>query len=80
MTTFENPHLIYAPIAGRAELARLIAAAGGISISITITESVNMANLGKPDLQETGESKKNYMSPSGMPLLQHDRRSGRRFA
>eukprot|EP00984_Skeletonema_dohrnii_P008276 scaffold3034_cov110-Skeletonema_dohrnii-CCMP3373.AAC.9 len=67
MTTFENPHLIYAPIAGRAELARLIAAAGGI----TITESVNVANLGKPDLLETGESKKNYMSPSGMPLLQH---------
>eukprot|EP00984_Skeletonema_dohrnii_P014578 scaffold6143_cov147-Skeletonema_dohrnii-CCMP3373.AAC.11 len=66
-TTAENPHLIYAPIAGRAELARLIAAAGGI----TITESVNMANFGSTDLQETGESKKNYMSPSGMPLLQH---------
>ena len=66
MTTFENPHLIYAPIAGRAELARLIAAAGGISI--TITESVNMANLGKPDLQETGESKKNLMSPTEVCL------------
>jgi len=62
-----EPHLIYAPIAGRAELARLIAAAGGI----TITESANMANFGSPEIQETGESKTNYMSPSGMPLLQH---------
>ena len=65
--TSNDPHLIYAPIAGRAELTRLIAAAGGI----TITESANAANFGKPDLQETGESKKNYMSPRGMPLLQH---------
>eukprot|EP00573_Skeletonema_grethae_P001870 CAMPEP_0201686718 /NCGR_PEP_ID=MMETSP0578-20130828/1058_1 /ASSEMBLY_ACC=CAM_ASM_000663 /TAXON_ID=267565 /ORGANISM="Skeletonema grethea, Strain CCMP 1804" /LENGTH=223 /DNA_ID=CAMNT_0048170807 /DNA_START=81 /DNA_END=752 /DNA_ORIENTATION=- len=63
----EKPYLIYAPIAGRAELARLIAAAGGI----TITESANMANFGSQDIKETGESKKNYMSPSGMPLLQH---------
>ncbi len=62
-----HPHLIYAPIAGRAELTRLIAAAGGI----TITESANITNLGKPNIQETGESKTNYMSPSGMPLLQH---------
>lgn len=65
--TSNSPHLIYLPIAGRAELTRLIAAVGGI----TITESANAANLGKPDLLETGESKKNYMSPKGMPLLQH---------
>lgn len=63
-----HPHLIYAPMAGRAELTRLIAAAGGV----TITESANAANFGKPDILETGESKKNFMSPSGMPLLQHD--------
>mmetsp|Transcript_22313 Transcript_22313/g.34217 ORF Transcript_22313/g.34217 Transcript_22313/m.34217 type:complete len:223 (+) Transcript_22313:110-778(+) len=62
-----NPHLIYAPIAGRAELTRLIAAAGGV----TITESANGADFGKTTIQETGENKVNYMSPSGMPLLQH---------
>eukprot|EP00573_Skeletonema_grethae_P000377 CAMPEP_0201692928 /NCGR_PEP_ID=MMETSP0578-20130828/5690_1 /ASSEMBLY_ACC=CAM_ASM_000663 /TAXON_ID=267565 /ORGANISM="Skeletonema grethea, Strain CCMP 1804" /LENGTH=227 /DNA_ID=CAMNT_0048178381 /DNA_START=89 /DNA_END=772 /DNA_ORIENTATION=- len=62
-----HPHMIYAPIAGRAELTRLIAAAGGV----TITESANITNLGKPIILETGESKANYMSPSGMPLLQH---------
>ena len=66
-TMTSNPHLTYAPIAGRAELTRLIAAAGGV----TITESANAANFGKPDLSETGESKKNYMSPSGIVLLQH---------
>ena len=65
--TSNNPLLIYPPIAGRAELIRLIAAAGGI----TITESANIADFGKIYLSETGESKKNYMSPSGMPLLQH---------
>lgn len=36
-----------------------------------MTESADMANLTKPEIQETGESKKNYMSPSGMPLLSH---------
>ena len=62
------PHLTYAPIAGRAELTRLIAAAGGIAI----TESADMADFGSPAITETGESKKNYWSPSGMPLLKHD--------
>mmetsp|Transcript_4883 Transcript_4883/g.7119 ORF Transcript_4883/g.7119 Transcript_4883/m.7119 type:complete len:223 (-) Transcript_4883:81-749(-) len=62
-----NPHLIYAPIAGRGELIRLIAAAGGL----TITESANGADFGSKTIQETGESKMNYMSSSGMPLLQH---------
>jgi len=62
-----NPHLIFPPFAGRAELIRLIAAAGGV----TITESANGADFGSKTIQETGESKMNYMSPSGMPLLQH---------
>lgn len=61
------PKLIYAPLAGRAELARLIAAAGQLKID----DQQNMANFGKPTLEETGESKKNFVSPSGMPLLQH---------
>jgi len=65
MSSTDPPHLSYAPIAGRAELIRLIAAAGGV----TITESVDEP-FGKPDLR-SGESKKNYMSPSGMPLLKH---------
>jgi len=59
------PQLIYAPLAGRAELTRLIAAAGGLELP----ELCNMENFGKPDIKETGESKKDYMSPSGMPLL-----------
>jgi hypothetical protein len=62
-----TPHLIYAPIAGRAELIRLIAAAGGVSI----TENSNMGNFGEPSIAETGESKTEYLSPSGMPLLSH---------
>ncbi len=62
-----DPHLIYAPIAGRAELSRMIAAAG----ELTITESANAENFGKPEVAETGESKKKFLSPSGMPLLQH---------
>merc|ERR1712137_110059 len=61
------PHLTYAPIAGRAELIRLIAAAGGVPI----TQSASLADFGKSEIQETSESKKNYMSPSGMPLLSH---------
>ena len=68
MASNNNPRLIYAPIAGRAELTRLIAAAGGL----TITESSpDFANMGTPVITETGESKWNYMSPSGMPLLHH---------
>ena len=31
--TSSAPHLMYAPIAGRAELIRLIAAAGGVTIT-----------------------------------------------
>lgn len=61
------PQLIYAPIAGRAELIRLIAAAG----ECEITELSNMANFGQPTIKETGESKTDYVSPSGMPLLNH---------
>lgn len=63
-----DPHLTYAPIAGRAELSRLIAATSGL----TITESADMNDFGKPEIIATGESKKNYYSPSGMPLLKHD--------
>uniref|UniRef100_A0A7S1W3E7 Glutathione S-transferase n=1 Tax=Alexandrium catenella TaxID=2925 RepID=A0A7S1W3E7_ALECA len=63
----DPPQLIYAPIAGRAELIRLIAAAGNLPIN----ELSNMANFGKPSISETGESKRDYTSPSGMPLLSH---------
>uniref|UniRef100_A0A7S0FZK3 Glutathione S-transferase n=1 Tax=Pyrodinium bahamense TaxID=73915 RepID=A0A7S0FZK3_9DINO len=52
------PHMIYLPIAGRGELIRLIAAAGGLEL----TES--------PELPE-GETKLMYCSPSGVPLLRH---------
>merc|ERR1712217_950286 len=38
---------------------------------VQITESADMANLGKTEIAETGESKRNYLSPSGMPLLSH---------
>jgi len=62
-----TPQLIYAPIAGRAELIRLIAAAG----ECEITEISNFENFGKPTVKETGESKNEYVSPSGMPLLSH---------
>jgi hypothetical protein len=61
------PKVIYAPLAGRAELIRLIAAAGQLKIE----DSQNMANFGTPTLEETGESKNNFVSPKGMPLLQH---------
>jgi glutathione S-transferase len=61
------PHLVYAPIAGRAELSRLIAAAGGLKI----TENQTMASFGKPTIEETGESKTDYTLPKGMPLLVH---------
>jgi len=61
------PHLTYAPLAGRAELIRLIAAAGNVKL----TESANMDNFGSEKIQETGESKRAYLSVTGMPLLQH---------
>jgi len=54
----EAPHMTYFPIAGRAELIRLIAAAGGVKI----TEANDMAE---------GETKLMYLSPSGVPLLKH---------
>mmetsp|Transcript_71446 Transcript_71446/g.127465 ORF Transcript_71446/g.127465 Transcript_71446/m.127465 type:complete len:228 (+) Transcript_71446:1-684(+) len=59
--------LVYAPIAGRGELARMIIATGEIEGA---TELCEMANFGTPELN-TGESKKEYVSPSGMPLLSH---------
>jgi len=60
-----SPHLIYAPIAGRAELIRLIAAAGGLEM----TEDSKLEYFGKPTAGD--ESKTDYLSPSGMPLLKH---------
>jgi len=63
-----TPRLIYAPIAGRAELIRLIAAAGGVDI----TEDSDLKYFGKPTLEGgTGENKTDYVSATGMPLLQH---------
>ena len=50
--------MCYFPIAGRGELIRLIAAAGGV----TLTESTELP---------AGESKADYMSPSGVPLVKH---------
>ena len=50
--------MTYLPIAGRAELVRLIAAAGGL----TLHESAELP---------AGESKSEYLSPSGTPLLRH---------
>jgi len=50
--------LTYFPAAGRAELTRLICAAGGLKVA----EAVQLAN---------GETKDMYMSPSGVPLLRH---------
>lgn len=61
-----SPHLIYAPLAGRAELALLIAATG----QLTITHS-DQGGLGGANIQDTQEPKKNYHSPSSMPLLSH---------
>lgn len=50
--------MVYMPIAGRGELIRLIAAAGGI----TLNETKDLA---------AGETKSDYVSPSGTPLLKH---------
>jgi len=50
--------MVYFPVAGRGELIRLIASAGGIALK----ESTEMPE---------GESKEQYMSPSGTPLLKH---------
>ena len=50
--------MVYMPIAGRGELVRLIAAAGGL----TLNESAELP---------AGESKSQYVSPSGTPLLKH---------
>jgi len=54
----EAPHMTYMPFSGRGELIRLIAAAGGVSL----TETAELA---------AGESKAMYMSPSGLPILRH---------
>eukprot|EP00929_Paragymnodinium_shiwhaense_P095428 TRINITY_DN5655_c0_g1_i3.p1 TRINITY_DN5655_c0_g1~~TRINITY_DN5655_c0_g1_i3.p1 ORF type:complete len:237 (-),score=58.27 TRINITY_DN5655_c0_g1_i3:179-889(-) len=64
----EAPHLIYVPFSGRAELCRLIAAAGGLKMT---ENSSNMANFGTPTIAETGESKTDYMSTTSLPLLKH---------
>eukprot|EP00929_Paragymnodinium_shiwhaense_P095427 TRINITY_DN5655_c0_g1_i2.p1 TRINITY_DN5655_c0_g1~~TRINITY_DN5655_c0_g1_i2.p1 ORF type:complete len:238 (-),score=60.77 TRINITY_DN5655_c0_g1_i2:221-934(-) len=64
----EGPHLIYVPFSGRAELCRLIAAAGGVNMT---SNSDNMANFGTPVVAETGESKADYMSTTSLPLLKH---------
>merc|ERR1712195_446829 len=50
--------MVCMPIAGRGELIRLIAAAGGI----TLNETKDLA---------AGETKSDYLSPSGTPLLKH---------
>ena len=50
--------MVYMLIAGRGELVRLIAAAGGL----TLNESAELP---------AGESKSQYVSPSGTPLLKH---------
>jgi glutathione S-transferase len=52
------PHMTYFPLAGRGELIRLIAAAGGLEL----TESTEMA---------AGETKDMYCTPSGLPVLRH---------
>jgi len=52
-----KPVLYYWPIAGRAELARLIAAAGGLAIE----ETADLSGVNKAD----------YGSKSGIPLLKH---------
>uniref|UniRef100_A0A7S4V2V6 Glutathione S-transferase n=1 Tax=Alexandrium monilatum TaxID=311494 RepID=A0A7S4V2V6_9DINO len=52
------PHMTYFPLAGRAELIRLIAAAGDVEV----TESTEM---------QAGESKDAYLTPSGTPILRH---------
>jgi len=51
-------HMVYFPIAGRGELSRMIAAVGGLNL--TVSKVV-------PD----DGSKEAYGSPSGLPLLKH---------
>lgn len=51
-----KPKLIYFPIAGRGETARLIAAAGGLDYDF---------------VTDIPEDKSSYGSPSGVPLLEH---------
>ena len=52
------PHMVFFPVAGRGELTRLIAIAGGV----TLTESSSL---------ECGQLKSDYTSPRGLPLLEH---------
>jgi len=56
--TADSLQMTYLPIAGRGELCRLIAAAGGL----TLSEATALPE---------GESKAEYFSPSGVPLLKH---------
>jgi len=58
MAAGDTLHMTYFPIAGRGELCRLIAATGGLSLE----ESTELP---------AGDSKLEYLSPSGMPLLKH---------
>ena len=57
-----TPHLIYFPVAGRGELARLIAAAGGLDIKET--------NAGA-ERSKYDKDKAKYGSASGLPILEH---------
>ena len=54
------PNLIYFPVAGRGELCRLIAAAGGLKMKETNAPA-----------ERQNYDKAKYGSPSGLPLLEH---------
>lgn len=55
------PHMIYFPVAGRGELAKLIAAAGGLELKVTIDPEERKKYV-----------KAEFGSPSGLPLLEHN--------
>ena len=57
-----KPHLIYFPIAGRGEISRMIAVAGGLDIKETTSGD---------DRKPYTDNKAAYGSPSGLPLLEH---------
>jgi len=58
----DKPRLIYFPLAGRGEISRLIAVAGGLEI-----EDISAPDARKPFT----DNKAAYGSPSGLPLLEH---------
>ena len=58
--TSRPPHLIYFPIAGRGELSKLIAAAGGLELKVT-SEGDKRSKYDKAE----------FGSPSGLPLFEH---------